>query len=679
MTMTTNPLLLSTDLPLYSQIRPEHVEAAIVHTLEANLKTLSEFLPAQLDNPTWEGLLKPLEDMNQRLLGVLQPIDRLAAEGNDEIAALYKGCLERIGAYEAAILQNQTLQGALLDLQASPEALAFEPTQKAALDLALRTVRLAGVGFSADIRRRHQQLTLELEQAYREFDRNTRNARLAWEYLITDRELLAGLSPSIQWVLAANARLQGLEGWLVTLELPIVKAILSQADHRPLREEVFAAYHTQASDRGPRAGLFDNTGVIQRILDTRHELAQVSGYSNYASRALATRMFDTPADVESMLEQLTRQVLPQARHEVAQLNRYAADLSAGSIEYWDLDYYKHRYIQQHFGVVEETLREYFPLDTVVAGLGRLAQSVFHVEHRTSPDASRWHESVNIVEVIDDGECIGLIYLDLYSRPGKRPGTWMQALQDRHRFAEGRLQKPIAMISCDFLPGSEQRPALLNLEEVKSLLHEYGHALHHVLTTIDHASVAGIKGVADDAVEFPSTLFEQWANHEQSVALLSGHYQTGERLPAELLRNASLAERQFQALDLLRQIEFSLIDYRLHNQSGKPLQEPVVRGVLEEVATLPIPSKLRYLHTFGHLFTTGNYAAGYYTYVWSRVLSAAVFSRFAREGVLSPEAGKSLKELVLAPGGTWPMGELVEQLTREKPDMAPLLKELGIDL
>lgn len=674
--MSNNPLLQSWDLPPYADIRAEHVQSAISHVLQSNLRTLSSLLPEQLQRPTWAGLMKPLEDMNQRLLTVLEPIDRLSQEGHDDIAKAYVDSLERIDHYELAILHNQALQGALLTLQGSPEALTFDRSQKAALDLALRNARLAGVGFDRPISYRLRQLSSELDGLYRTFRANTRQARLAWSKHVTEEAVLEGLSPAIKFVLATQAALQGLPGWLLTLDRPMVNAVLAHARDRDLRYEVFVAYHTQASDRGPQAGLYDNGPVIQRILEARTELATLTGHATYASRALATRMFDTPADVEHLLSDLVTQVMPVARHELHSLSEIEG-FESNRIEYWDLEYCMERYRQKHHHISEQQVREYFPLARVIEGLGKLTQKLFHVEQRQRPDLPRWHPDVQVFELSESGQPVGYLYIDLYARRGKQSGAWMAALSDRHRSASGKLHLPVALINCDFNPESSAYPSLISLAELKGLLHEFGHALHHILTRIDHGSISGIKGVADDAVEFPSMLFERWAMQPESIALLSAHYQTGEPMPAELLTRAMAAQAAFAGLDLLDQLKFSLVDYRLHNQAGTLLIQPVVKQLVDEVSVLPVPQGVRYVHTFGHLFTSSDYAAGYYTYVWSRVLAADVFQRFKNEGVLSTEAGTQLRELILGPGGSCPMLELIERFTRQKPSTRALLSELGI--
>jgi oligopeptidase A len=675
--MSSNPLLQQWVLPPYAAIRAEHVQPAIAHVLEGNLRTLASFLPDQLQTPSWAGLMKPLEDMQQRLLTVLQPIDRLSQEGHFDVAQAYVDCLERIDHYELAILQNQALQGALIKLQGSPEAVHFDRAQKATLDLTLRGARLAGVGFEPSVSASVQRLTAELNGLYRNFDQNTRQARQAWSLHITDESLLAGVSTAIKFVLMANASLQGLQGWLLTLDVPLVKAILSQAHARSVRQEVFEAYHTQASDRGPHAGLYDNGPIIQRILDVRTELAHVSGYRNYASRALATRMFETPEDVEQLLDRLLAQVLPAARQDLLRLNEISVDFAPEGIQYWDSEYCRALYRQTRHGIDDQQVREYLPLGRVVEGLGALTAKLFHVELSERPGLPSWDSSVRVFELTQAEQPLGYLYLDLYARHSKRPGAWMAALSDRHRSADGELHLPVALISCDFSPESAEYPTLIDLAELKSLLHEFGHGLHHTLTRIDHGSVAGIRGVADDAVEFPSMLFEQWAMQPESIGLMSAHYRTAEPMPAELLSKALAANTEFAVLDLLDQLKFSLVDYRLHNQLGPPLLQPVVKQVIDEVSVLPVPRSIRYVHTFGHLFTGPDYAAGYYTYVWSRVLAADVFQRFRHEGVLSPQAGAELRELILGLGGSWPIQELIEQFTQHQPTTQALLAELGI--
>jgi oligopeptidase A len=677
--MSTNPLQQPYDLPPYSRIAAEHVEPAIRAVLAENLRALAQLLPGQLENPTWDGLVKPLEDMQQRLLAILRPIGTLSAEaGGEALEWAYENCAADITSYEVSLMQNATLFGILQKLSLSPEAADFDETRQTALANLLRDARLAGVGFESKVRNRCLALKLEIQTLFGRFRSNMDNARQQWDKHITDEQALSGLPEPEKRVLADQARLQAKPGWLMTLDFPSVLAVLKQADNRSLRAEVYTAFYTQASDQGPRAGEYDNGPVIERILAARLELANVLGHESYAQRALATRMFEAPDEVEAFLQALLEKVQPAARRELESLTQYAVSLGADDLKPWDLDYYKERYRQAHHGVAEVKVREYFPVDSALKGLSALVEQLFDVQMRERFGFESWHPDVRLFEVLEQGELLGYVYFDLFGRNGKRPGIWMEGLRDRHRFADGRLQLPIAHLSCDFSLASADNPSLLSLMQVKNLLHEFGHAMHHVLTTIDHGSVAGINGVAEDAVEFPSVLFERWARQPESVMQLSGHYRTGDQVPAEYLAKALAAQRAFQAMDLRDQLEFSLVDYALHTQRESPVVTPVVQQVMAKVEITPTLPTVRYTHTFEHLFAGEDYAAGYYTYVWSEVLAADLYVRFKREGVLSIGPGGELRDLILGLGGTWPAIELFESFTQRKPSINALLESMGIE-
>ena len=675
--MHDNPLLTPHALPPFSQIRAEHVDAAIQITLKRNLDDLSRMLIEQQAEPTWEGLMQPLEDMNQRLLALIQPLGRLAdEEDQDSLAEVFESGLARVILYQTALRQNASLFGLLQKLQESPAAAAYSSERHAALSHWLRDARLSGIGYERPVRDRVQLLQLELSTLFHRFGQNTQAASEAWSKDFSDETDLAGLTAVQRQALADLAAQQGAAGWRLTLSTPVVRDVLSHAHSRALREEVYLAYFTQASDQSPSLGAPDNGPVIGRILAARLELANLLGHENYAERAMATRMFDTPHDVENFLLALLAEIQPAAQAELERLRDLAEQAGAPELQAWDIDYYQERYRRAYFGVSETAVREYFAVPTVLQGLTTLVQRLFGVRMREVADADSWHADVRVFELQEDEEPLGYIYFDLYPRAGKTPGIWMQGLRDRHRFADGRLQLPLAQLSCDFIKPGDQ-VARLSLTQLVDLLHEFGHALHHVLTQVEHGSVAGINGVAEDAVEFPSRLFELWAMDPSSVALMSAHEQTGEPIPEAFLQNVLASQRAFKATQMLHQIELSLLDLRLHRQSREPLLMPVVNSVATEVQVLPMPAAVRSPHSFGHLFATEDYASGYYTYVWSQVLAAETFARFRREGALSGQIGGQLRELILGKGGTLPIGELLEQFTGRRPGIEALLRDLGL--
>lgn len=506
--MDANPLLGRHPLPPLSQIRAEHVVPAIQTVLDSNLKALSSLLIEQQSGPTWEGLVQPLEDLNQQLLAVLQPVSQLAAQvDQDAIAQAYGDCVEQVLLYETAVQQNPTLYSLLQALEQSPPAAHYSPVRRAALKGLLRDAQLAGVGHDPKVLERCRGLKLEINSLQAQFARNVQLAQDAWVKDVTDEAELAGLDAQDKQLLAEQARDNNLAGWRITLDFPLVMQVLTHAHRRALREEVYMAWHTQASDQSPLTGSDDNGPVIERLLAARLALANVLGHRDFALRALATRMFEAPQDVEAMLLQLLSRVRPAAQAEIDGLQELAEFRGAPALAAWDVDYYKELYRRAHYGVAESAVREYFPVSAVLRGLASLAQQLFAVQMSECRGIDVWHEHVRVFELRNGDECLGHIYFDLYAREGKAPGVWMQGVRDRHRFADNYLQLPLASLSCDFSRMPSGGEAQLNMDQLSSLLHEFGHALHHVLTGIEHGSVAGIKGVAEDATEFPSRLFE----------------------------------------------------------------------------------------------------------------------------------------------------------------------------
>lgn len=663
-------------LPAFSQMRADEIGPAIEAMLASNLKALSAMLIDQQAAPTWEGLMHPLEDLNQRMLALVQPIGLRAQEDSGELAQAFQQGMERVTLYLTALRQNATLFGLLQKLQESPAAADYSPERHCALSHWLRDARLAGTGFDKPVRDRVQQLQLELEALFTQFAFNTYVAREAWSMDFTDERELDGLSDVHKQGLAELAKERGVKGWCLTLATPLFKDVLSHADNRALRESVYKAFITLASDQSPSPGAPDNGPVIDRILAKRLELATLLGHENYAQRAMATRMFEAPQDVETFLLALHANVRPAAEAELQRLRDFASQAGAPALQGWDIAYYQELYQRAHFGVSEAEVREYFAVPSVLKGLAALVQHLFGVQMHEVTQADTWHPDIRLFELRSGDTALGAVYFDLYPRAAKSPGIWMQGIRDRHRFVDGSLQLPLALLSCDFTKPADD-DARLSLGQLTDLLHEFGHAMHHVLTQVDHGSVAGINGVAEDAVEFPSRLFEAWAMEPASVALMSAHRQTGAPIAPTFLRNALASQRAFQAMEMVQQIGFSLVDLRLHRQVRTPVLLPVVEGVRDEISVLPKTSISRFTHSFSHLFGASDYASGYYTYVWSKVLAAETFARFKREGVLSAQVGEQLRDLILSKGGTMPISDLLERFIGRQPNIEALLAEMGL--
>ncbi|ATR81117.1 oligopeptidase A [Pseudomonas sp. HLS-6] len=673
-----NPLLQSYDLPPFSAIRAEHVLPAIEQILADNRSAIAAILKSQGENPTWEGLVLAMDELNDRLGAAWSPVSHLNAVCNSaELREAYESCLPALSAYATELGQNRELFQAYQALAASPAAAHFDVAQKTIIEHALRDFRLSGIDLPADKQQRYAEVQSKLSELGSRFSNQLLDATQAWTKHVTDEAALAGLTDSAKAQMAAAAQAKGLDGWLISLEFPSYYAVMTYAQDRALREEVYAAYCTRASDQGPNAGQFDNGPVMSEILDLRQELAGLLGFANFAELSLATKMAESSDQVLSFLRDLAKRSKPFAAQDLAQLKAYAAEQGCADLQSWDSGYFGEKLREQRYSVSQETLRAYFPIDKVLTGLFAIVQRLYGIEITELKGFDSWHPDVRLFEIKEHGQHVGRFFFDLYARANKRGGAWMDGARDRRRTATGDLQNPVANLVCNFTPAAPGKPALLTHDEVTTLFHEFGHGLHHLLTRIEHAGVSGINGVAWDAVELPSQFMENWCWDPESLALISGHYETGEALPKDLLEKM-LAAKNFQSgLMMLRQLEFSLFDFELHahHGDGRSVMD-VLESIRDEVSVMRPPAYNRFPNSFAHIFA-GGYAAGYYSYKWAEVLSADAFSRFEEEGVLNAETGRAFREAVLARGGSQePMLLFVDFRGRE-PSIDALLRHSGL--
>ena len=674
----SNPLLQDFDLPPYEAIRPEHVEPAIRQILDDNRAALGPLLERQREAPSWDGLVLALDEMGARLGQAWSPVSHLNAVCNGpELRAAYEACLPLLSEYWTELGQNRALFHAYEALATSPAAAGFDVAQTIILEHALRDFRLSGIDLPEAEQKRYGEIQMKLSELTSAFSNQLLDATQAWTKHVVDEAALAGLTDSAKAQMKQAAEAKGLDGWLITLEFPSYYAVMTYADDRALREEVYAAYCTRASDQGPDAGRFDNGPLMAQILDLRQELAELLGFAHYADLSLATKMADSSEQVLSFLRDLAARSKPFAEQDLAELRAFAAERGCADLQSWDMGYYGEKLREQRYSISQEALRAYFPVDKVLGGLFALVQTLYGIEIAELRDFPRWHPDVRLFEIREGGEHVGRFYFDLYARPNKRGGAWMDGARDKRRTARGELISPVANLVCNFTPPVAGQPALLTHDEVTTLFHEFGHGLHHLLTRVEHAGASGINGVAWDAVELPSQFMENWCWEPEGLALISGHYQTGEPLPRDLL-DKMLAAKNFQSgLMMLRQLEFSLFDFELHATHGDGRSVLDVLGAIrDEVSVMPPPAYNRFPNSFAHIFA-GGYAAGYYSYKWAEVLSADAFSRFEEEGVLNPGTGRAFRDAILARGGSQaPMVLFVDFRGRE-PRIDALLRHLGL--
>ncbi len=673
-----NPLLDQAGLPAFSVIRPEHVEPAIDQLLADNRTRIAELL-AGGEKPGWHDFVEPIEQMDERLGRAWSPVSHLnSVMDTPELRAAYNACLPKLSEYQTELGHNHALFLAYKAVAEGGEDL--NPAQRKLLDNALRDFHLSGVDLPPERKARFKEISQRLSQLSSKFQENVLDANHAWSRHIEDVSVLAGLPESALELMQQTARQRDLAGWLLTLDYPIYQPVVTYADDRQLRREIYEAFVTRASELGPHAGRWDNGPVMEEILALRHEMAGLLGFANYAELSLATKMADDTAQVMEFLQDLARRSRSQGEQELLELQQFAREQGGPEqLQAWDLAYYGEKLRQARYRLSQEELRPYFPAPRVIDGLFAVAQRLFGIRITRVQGVDTWHPDVGFYEIRDrEGVLRGQFYLDLYARPHKRGGAWMDGCMDRLFTAECD-QLPVAYLICNFSPPVGERPSLLTHDEVETLFHEFGHGLHHMLTRVDYPAVGGINGVAWDAVELPSQFLENWCWEQSALDLIAGHWETGEPLPDDLYRRMRAAKNFQSALQMLRQLEFALFDFRMHLEyrpDTGPRIYQVLEQVREEVTVLAPPEFNRFPHSFGHVFG-GGYAAGYYSYKWAEVLSADAFSLFEERGVFDAASGQAFMEQILERGGSQDANELFHAFRGREPSIEPLLRHSGI--
>ncbi|MDX1252892.1 MAG: oligopeptidase A [Gammaproteobacteria bacterium] len=675
-----NPLLETTILPRFAHIRPEHVEPAIDQVL-AESRARVEALLAAGGPYTWDTLVQPLEEMGDRLGRVWSPVGHMNSVVNSEaLRAAYNACLPKLSEYSTEMGQNEALYRAYQSIAEGPEYGRLDTAQKKIIDNALRDFRLSGIALSAERKERYKTIMQELSALSSKFEENLLDATNAWKKAVEDETLLSGLPDSAKAMARQTAEREGQAGWLFTLEFPSYFPVITYADNRELRREMYEAYVTRASDSGPHAGRWDNTPVMENILRLRHEAARLLGFANYAGRSLATKMAASASQVLDFLHDLAKRSLPIARRDLDEVRAFARDQHGMSeLEAWDIPYYSEKLRQHKYAISQEELKPYFPEDRALAGMFAVVQRLYGLDIREVEGVETWHPNVRFFEIRDaQGEVRGQFYLDLYARPHKRGGAWMDECMTRRRMAQG-VQIPVAYLTCNFSPPIGSDPALFTHDEVLTLFHEFGHGLHHMLTRVDYPSVAGISGVPWDAVELPSQFMENWCWEREALDLIAGHYQTGAPLPQAMFEKMIAAKNFQSGMQMVRQIEFSIFDFRLHLEydpsRGGRIYE-ILDEVRRQVAVIRPPSFNRFPHSFGHIFA-GGYAAGYYSYKWAEVLSSDAFSRFEENGIFDRATGIKFLSAILEQGGSRDPMELFVEFRGREPQIDALLRHSGI--
>jgi oligopeptidase A len=669
----TNPLLEIDSLPAFDRIEAAHARPALEKVLAENRARLA-LLTAQAA-PTFASLVVPVEELGYRLNRVWSPIGHLNAVANSEaMRGAYNECVPLLTAYASELGQNAELYAAYAYVR-EHEAESLAATEVKVVDNALRDFRLAGVDLPAERKVRYREVMQRLAQLGTKFSENVLDAGKAYSRHVSDAAELAGLPPSAVDRAAADAREAGQSGWLFKLDQPTYMTVMTGAESVLLRRDIYEAWVTRGSELGPSAGRFDNGPIIAELLPLRHELAQLLGFANFADYALATRMAKSSHQVLAFLDDLAQRCLPAGRQEFADLEHFAGR----KLNAWDIAFYSEKLQESRFQVSQEALRPYFPLPKVLSGLFTVTQRLYGITVRERENVSVWHPSVRYYDLLDSrGQTVAGFYLDPYSRSEKRSGAWMDECVSAKALPSGTAL-PVAQLVCNFSAPVGSAPSLLTHDEVTTLFHEFGHGLHHMLTRVAYPSIAGINGVAWDAVELPSQFMENFVWRREVLPLISAHVDTGATLPVDMLQRL-LGTRTFNAaLDTLRQVELATFDFELHANFDPAVGAKVAEtlaGVRRRVAVVPAAPFNRMASSFAHIFA-GGYAAGYYSYKWAEVLAADAFEAFAEAGVFDGSTATRFRDSILARGGSLDAMEAFVRFRGREPDVRPLLKQTGI--
>ena len=666
--------------PVFSNIDIGKIEHQL-DALLANCRSVTDALKGVSDQSDWQTIIQPLDEAHNALHLFWSPVSHLNSVMNsDELRSVYKDCLPKLSAYYTELGQNADLYNATLALMESSEFASLKTEQQQQLHQSVRDFKLGGVSLNDDDKQRFGEIAQSLSKLTTEFSDNVLDATNAWEKLLPDASSLDGMPESAIAAAKQRAEAKSQNGYLINLEFPSYMAVMMFANDRKLREEMYTAFCTRASDEGPHAGTYDNSENLAEILRLRAEKASLLGYDSFAHLSVVPKMVDSPEQVLNFLNDLAERAVPQASQEYAALVKFANDsLGLGTLQAWDIAYVSDRLKKQQHDLSDEDLKPYFPASTAIPGMFKVVGKLFDVSIKRVDEVDVYHPDVQLYAITDkQGRVRGEFYLDNYARENKRGGAWMDVCATRQKVGD-QVQRPIAYLTCNLTPPVGDDPALLTHSEVTTLFHEFGHGLHHMLTRVEASGVSGINGVEWDAVELPSQFLENWCWQRESIDMISGHYQSGEPLPDEMLEKMHAARNFQSAMQLVRQLEFSLFDMQIHLESTSEVATDVqatLDTIRQRVAVVPVPSYNRFQHGFSHIFA-GGYSAGYFSYKWAEVLSADAFARFEEEGIFNVETGRSFLENVLETGGSRTAMESFVAFRGRAPEVAALLRHTGL--
>jgi oligopeptidase A len=668
-------------LPKFSQLNPKTIAKELDGLLQIHRHQLDELL--KQEQFTWENLFAPMQVMSDELSKLWGPIGHINSVLNTtEWREAYNQCLPILTIYFTELGQNKSLYKAIQSIKDGEAFNGLDAVQQKVITDDLRDFLLAGVTLEGDKKQRYAQIQQCMSELTTKFEENVLDATQAWHFYSEDNTPLKGLPEHTIALAKATAQEKDLEGYVLTLDVPCYLAVMKYADDSQLREKFYEAFVTRASDKGPNAGEFDNSDVMVDILKLREESSQLLGFENYAQYSLVTKMAESSNQVVTFLEDLLAKSKAFAEKEFLELKKFAQeDLNLSDLHAWDLAYVSEKLQHAKYSINQEMLRPYFPEDKAFEGMFEVIKRIYGMQVEEVKSFDAWHEQVRLFKISDEENNIrGYFYADLYARAQKRGGAWMDDLQGRFIAENEQVQTPVAFLTCNFNKPVGDQPALLTHDDVVTLFHEFGHTLHHLMTQVDYLSLSGINGVAWDAVELPSQFMENFCWQTEAIPLFSKHHQSGEAIPEDLF-SSMLAAKNFQtAMQMVRQIEFSLFDMLLHSQPA-PENANQVHGLLtkvrEKTSVIPVPEFNRFELSFSHIFA-GGYGAGYYSYKWAEVLSADAFAQFEERGVFDRKTGDAFLQAILEKGGSKEPMELFVDFRGREPSNEALLRHSGLN-
>lgn len=679
--IVNNPLLSQNELPLFEKINPQHILPAIQNILQESRQAIKDL--ESIDNANWTTLVQPLELIDDRINQCWSPVRHLnSVKSSEDLREAYTACLPLLSEYSTEISQNKNLFNAYQKIADSDDFLKLDQAQQKTIKDSLIHFKLGGVDLSGEQQQQYQTIQKRLSELTTSYENNVLDATQSWQYLLEDDVRLKGLPDYAIGMLKQYAEQKSLDGYRVTLDMPCYIAVITYADDRELRKIIYQAFTTRASDQGITDKKFDNAENMIEILQKRQEKAGILGFKDYAELSLKTKMAENTQEVLLFLKQLAEKSKPAAINEYQQLKDFALQSGLkGELNAWDVAYYSEKLKQAKYAISDEDLKPYFSDNLVIEGLFKIVEKLYKISiSDISQQVQRWHEDVRFYQIENnDGQIIAKFYLDLYAREGKRGGAWMDECINRY-VIQGKKQLPVAYLTCNLTPPLGDQPALFTHDEVITIFHEFGHGLHHMLTQVDVPEVSGINGVEWDAVELPSQFMENFCWERQALDLFARHYLTGEALPDELYQKMIAAKNFQSAMQMLRQLEFSIFDLLLHEKTdlnNSQQIQTILDQVREKVAVVVPPEFNKFQNGFTHIFA-GGYAAGYYSYKWAEVLSADAFSAFEEEGVFNHTTGQRFLECILQQGGSRPAQESFSCFRGRKPEIDALLRHNGIE-